>query len=136
MDSASGKKGILEEAAKKIVDQIGQAYGQATNMGLAMVKAQEVLGLFESDQPTMIVILTDGVPTDGDDFFITIQEFSKNPNVVLYIIGLGNPDDEAMKRAASMCGGEYFKPKDSGELLVWYSKRARDLQVKLKAHKK
>ncbi len=134
MDSASGKKGILEEAAKKIVDQIGQAYGQATNMGIAMLKAQEVLGQFSVDQPTMIVILTDGVPTDGNDFFTSIQEFSKNPNVVLYIIGLGNPDDEAMKRAAAMCGGEYFKPKDSGELLVWYSKRARDLQVKLKAH--
>lgn len=136
MDSASGKKGILEEAAKKIVDQIGQAYGQATNMGLAMLKAQEVLGQFSTDQPTMIVILTDGVPTDGNDFFTSIQEFSKNPNVVLYIIGLGNPDDEAMKRAASMCGGEYFKPQDSGELLIWYSKRARDLQVKLKAHHK
>lgn len=136
MDSASGKKGILEEAAKKIVDQIGQAYGQATNMGIAMLKAQEVLSQFSADQPTMIVILTDGVPTDGNDFFTSIQEFSKNPNVVLYIIGLGNPDDEAMKRAAAMCGGEYFKPKDSGELLVWYSKRARDLQVKLKAHHK
>ncbi|GAB4328505.1 MAG: hypothetical protein Kow0069_35690 [Promethearchaeota archaeon] len=135
MDSASGKKGILEEAARKIVDHIGNAYGQATNMGLAMLKAQEVLYEFESDQPTMIVLLTDGVATDGNDFLVAVQELAKNPNVVLYIIGLGNPDQEAMRRAAALCGGEYFEPKDAGELLVWYSKRARDLQVKLKAHR-
>lgn len=135
MDSASGKKGILEEAARKIVDHIGNAYGQATNMGEAMLRAQEVLGYFDSDQPTMIVLLTDGVPTDGENFFTAIQEFAKNPNVVLYILGLGNPDRKAMNKAAALCGGEYFEPEDAGELLVWYSKRARDLQVKLKTNR-
>jgi len=138
MDSASGKKGVLEEAARLIVDRIGNAYGQATNMGQAMVKAHQVLTEFEKmnpDQPTMVVLLTDGVPTDGDDFFKAVKLFAENPNVVIYIVGLGNPDDELMVRAASLCGGEYFKPEDAGELLVWYSKRARDLTVKLKAHK-
>lgn len=138
MDSASGKKGILEEAARMIVDRIGNAYGQATNMGQAMLKAHEVLFSFEQinpDQPTMIVILTDGVPTDPDDFFESIRQFSENPNVVIYIVGLGNPDDNMMTRAAALCGGEYFKPENAGDLLVWYSKRARDLTVKLKAHK-
>jgi len=139
MDSASGKKGVLEEAARMIVDRIGNAYGQATNMGPAMLKAHEILFEFEKinpDQPTMVVLLTDGAPTDGNDFFEAVQAFADNPNVVIYIIGLGNPDDELMNRAAQLCGGEYFKPDDAGELLVWYSKRARDLTVKLKAHQK
>jgi len=121
-----------------IVDRIGNAYGQATNMGQAMIKAHQVLSEFERmspDQPTMIVLLTDGIPTDGDDFFKSVKAFAENPNVVIYIVGLGNPDDELMIRAASLCGGEYFKPEDAGELLIWYSKRARDLTVKLKAHK-
>jgi len=138
MDSASGKKGVLEEAARMIVDRIGNAYGQATNMGDAMVKAHNVLNEFENmnpDQPTMIVLLTDGMPTDGNKFFEEIQKFSGNPNVVIYILGLGNPEDELMERAAKLCGGEYFKPDDAGELLVWYSKRARDLTIKMKAHK-
>jgi hypothetical protein len=139
MDSASGKKGVLEEAATMIVDRIGNAYGQATNMHLAMVKAHQVLTEFDkmspgNPQPTMIVLLTDGVPTDGDDFLKSVKAFSENPNVVVYIVGLGNPDDELMTRAAQLCGGEYFKPEDAGELLVWYSKRARDLTVKMKAH--
>ncbi|MBN2154548.1 MAG: VWA domain-containing protein [Candidatus Lokiarchaeota archaeon] len=141
MDSSSGAKDVLENAAKLIVEQIGNAYGQATNLGLAMRKAQEILKTFEAlevneeeKQPTMIVLLTDGIPTDGNKFFDSVKDFSKNPNVVMYIIGLGNPDDVAMKRAAQLCGGEYFKPEDSGELLIWYSKRARDLQVKMKAH--
>ena len=138
MDSASGKKGVLEDAARMIVDRIGNAYGQATNMGSAMVQAHQVLAEFEKmnpDQPTMIVILTDGVPTDGDGFFNEIKKLADNPNVVAYIVGLGNPDDALMARAAALCGGEYFKPEDAGELLIWYSKRARDLTVKLKAHK-
>jgi hypothetical protein len=138
MDSASGKKGILEEAARLIVDRIGNAYGQATNMGQAMLKAQEILFEFESvnpDQPTMVVLLTDGTPTDGNDFFEAIKAWADNPNVVIYILGLGNPDRDLMMRAAAMCGGEYFEPQDAGELLIWYSKRARDLTVKLKAHK-
>lgn len=135
MDSSAGEKDALEYAAKMIVEQIGNAYGQATNMGMAMLKAQELLFEFGDEMPTMIVLLTDGVPTDGDQFFEGVKAFSANPNVVMYIIGLGNPDDNAMKRAAALCGGEYFKPEDSGELLVWYSKRARDLQVKLKGNK-
>ncbi|MFX1417560.1 MAG: VWA domain-containing protein [Promethearchaeota archaeon] len=138
MDSASGKKGVLEDAARMIVDRIGNSYGQATNMGSAMVQAHNVLNEFQKispDQPTMIVILTDGVPTDGDAFFNEIKKLADNPNVVAYIVGLGNPDDALMARAAALCGGEYFKPEDAGELLIWYSKRARDLTVKLKAHK-
>ncbi len=138
MDSASGKKGVLEEAATMIVDRIGNAYGQATNMGQAMVKTHQVLTEFEKmnpDQPTMIVLLTDGVPTDGDEFFKSVKVFANMNNVILYIVGLGNPDDDLMTRAAQLCGGEYFKPEDAGELLVWYSKRARDLTVKMKSHR-
>ena len=138
MDSASGKKGVLEDAARMIVDRIGNAYGQATNMHLAMNSAYQVLGEFEKispDQPTMVVLLTDGEPTLKQPFLDSIKRFSENPNVVIYIVGLGNPNDELMARAAALCGGEYFKPEDAGELLIWYSKRARDLTVKLKAHK-
>lgn len=141
MDSASGKKGVLEEAARMIVDRIGNAYGQATNMSDAMVKAHQVLTEFDrmspvgQSQPTMIIMLTDGIPTDGEAFLQTIKMFADNPNVVIYIVGLGNPDRELMIRAAQLCGGEYFEPADAGELLIWYSKRARDLTVKMKAQK-
>ena len=138
MDSASGKKGVLEDAARMIVDRIANAYGQATNMGAALLAAHQILNEFEKmnpDQPTMIVLLTDGEPTDGDAFFENIKLFAQKSNVILYIVGLGNPNDELMTKAAQLCGGEYFKPADAGELLVWYSKRARDLTVKLKAHR-
>jgi hypothetical protein len=140
MDSASGKKGVLEEAARMIVDRIGNAYGQSTHMAAAMEKAYQVLTEFdkmspENPQPTMIVLLTDGIPTDSDAFLRSVKLFQENPNVVIYIVGLGNPDDELMNRAAQLCGGEYFKPEDAGELLIWYSKRARDLTVKMKSHK-
>ncbi len=138
LDSASGKKGILEEAASMIVDRIGNVYGQATNMHLAMESAAQVLEKFQEinpKTPNMILLLTDGEPTHPELFLDSISQFSANPNVVIYILGLGNPNDELMARAAAYCGGEYFKPNDAGELLIWYSKRARDLTVKIKAHK-
>ncbi|MEE9378672.1 MAG: vWA domain-containing protein [Candidatus Lokiarchaeia archaeon] len=138
MDSASGKKGVLEEAARMIVDRIGNSYGQATNMGSAMIQAHQVLDEFEKmnpNQPCMIILLTDGIATDKEIFLDEIKKFADNPNVVMYILGLGNPDDVLMARAATLCGGEYFKPEDAGELLIWYSKRARDLTIKLKVHK-
>jgi uncharacterized protein YegL len=137
MDSSSGQKGVLENCARTIVSEIGNAYGQATNMGPAMRKTRELLEMFaqdttQPDQPSMVVLLTDGSPTDGPAFMEEIEELAKNPNVVLYIIGLGNPDDSLMKEAAAKCAGEYFKPEDSGELLKWYSKRARDLTLKIR----
>jgi hypothetical protein len=138
MDSASGKKGVLEDAARMIVDRIGNSYGQATNMGSAMIQTNNVLKEFQKmnpDQPTMVVLLTDGVPTDKEVFLSEIKKLADNINTITYIVGLGNPDRELMTRAASLCGGEYFEPEDAGELLIWYSKRARDLTVKLKAHK-
>ena len=138
MDSASGKKGVLEDAARMIVDRIGNSYGQATNMGSAMIQAHNVLNEFQKmnpDQPTMIVLLTDGVPTDKQVFLNEIKKLADNINTITYIVGLGNPDRELMSRAAALCGGEYFEPEDAGELLIWYSKRARDLTVKMKAHK-
>ncbi len=137
MDSASGKKGILEEAARMIVDRIGNSYGQATNMGSAMVQVNQVLSEFQKmDQnPTMVVLLTDGVATDESLFLSEIKKLANNVNTITYIVGLGNPDRELMTRAATLCGGEYFEPEDAGDLLIWYSKRARDLTVKLKAHK-
>ncbi|MHA1716912.1 MAG: vWA domain-containing protein [Promethearchaeota archaeon] len=142
MEGSSGAKDVLERAAKKIVADIGNSYGQATNMGAAMLLAQELIyqmqdmeGGEEQAKPVMVILLTDGYPTDGDNFNIAVQELSKNQNVVFYILGLGSPDVKAMTKAAAICGGEFYTPEDAGKLLIWYSKRARDLQVKLKAHK-
>ncbi|KKN54936.1 hypothetical protein LCGC14_0587220 [marine sediment metagenome] len=96
MDSASGKKGVLEEAARMIVDRIGNSYGQATNMGAAMAQANQILQEFQKlspDQPNMVILLTDGLPTDEDLFLSEIRKLSDNPNVVTYILGLGNPEN-------------------------------------------
>ncbi|KKL93487.1 hypothetical protein LCGC14_1874190, partial [marine sediment metagenome] len=94
IDSASGKKGVLEEAARMIVDRIGNSYGQATNMGAAMAQANQILEEFQKmspNQPNMIILLTDGIPTDKEIFLSEIRKLSDNPNVVTYILGLGNP---------------------------------------------
>ncbi len=142
-DSASGKHGILEMAANRIVEKIGEEQGTATNMGDAVVGAHYVYKRFEeiegagNTKPCMLVLLTDGYPTDGDAFKRAVETyFVNNPNVVFYIVGLGNPDRKLMQEIASRCGGEYFEPEDMGSLLIWYSKRARDLVVKLKGGRK
>lgn len=143
MEGSSGEKNVLENTAKLIVDQIGNAYGQATSMGQAMLLAQEMIYKFQDNEggeeqakPVMLILLTDGAPTDGNNFEVAVQEIAKNQNCVFYVIGIGQTDAPRMTAAATSCGGEYFEPKDAGELLIWYSKRARDLQVRLKSQKK
>ncbi len=137
-DSASGKHGILEQAANQIVEKIGNYKGLATNMAPAFEEAKRVLDVFsslesESSKPCMVVLLTDGHPTDQDQFLQVInQNFIGNSNVVLYIVGIGNTNQKLMTDIAVRCGGEFFQPENMGELLIWYSKRARDLIVKLK----
>lgn len=137
-DSASGKHGILETAAIEIVDKIGNYKGLATNMAKGFMKAKQVLDVFrsiegEEEKPCMMILLTDGYPTDEVEFLRVInQHFLGNPNLVLYILGIGTPNEEVMRDIASRSGGEYYTPEDLGSLLIWYSKRARDLVVKLK----
>ncbi|MHA1144520.1 MAG: hypothetical protein ACTSRW_07275 [Candidatus Helarchaeota archaeon] len=137
-DSASGKHGILETAAIQIVDKIGNYKGLATNMSKAFIKAKEVLDLYRSiegddEKPCMMILLTDGYPTDEAEFINAInQHFIGNPNLVLYILGIGTTNEKLMVDIASRSGGEFFVPDDLGSLLIWYSKRARDLVVKLK----
>jgi len=137
-DSASGKHGILEQAANQIVEKIGNYKGLATNMAPAFIEAKRVLDVFtqlegDDTKPCMIVLLTDGNPTDQDQFIQAInQNFIGNSNVVLYIVGIGNANQKLMSDIAVRCGGEFFQPENMGELLIWYSKRARDLIVKLK----
>ncbi|NVM28198.1 MAG: VWA domain-containing protein [Candidatus Helarchaeota archaeon] len=142
-DSASGKHGILEMAANRIVEKIGEESGTSTNMGEAIGGAHYMYRHFkeiegeESSKPCMLVLLTDGYPTDGDNFRNAVESyFMNNPDVVFYIVGLGNPDRKLMKEIATRCGGEYFEPEDMGSLLIWYSKRARDLVVKLRGGRK
>ncbi|MHA1894008.1 MAG: vWA domain-containing protein, partial [Candidatus Helarchaeota archaeon] len=137
-DSASGKHGILEQAANQIVEKIGNYKGLATNMAPAFIEAKRILDIFqqiegEDSKPCMVVLLTDGNPTDQDQFIQVInQHFIGNSNVVLYIVGIGNANVKLMRDVAFRCGGEFFQPDNMGELLIWYSKRARDLIVKLK----
>jgi hypothetical protein len=142
-DSASGKHGILEIAANRIVEKIGEEQGTSTNMGDAIVGAHYMYKQFEeiegigTTKPCMLVLLTDGYPTDGTAFKDSVEAyFVNNPNVVFYIVGLGNPDRKLMQEVTARCGGEYFEPEDMGSLLIWYSKRARDLVVKLKGGRK
>jgi Mg-chelatase subunit ChlD len=130
-------------AANRIVEKIGEEQGTATNMGDAIIGAHYVYSRFEelegygTNKPCMLVLLTDGYPNDGEAFKQAVDTyFLNNPNVVFYIVGLGNPDKKLMQDIATRCGGEYFEPEDMGSLLIWYSKRARDLVVKLKGGRK
>ncbi|MFX1295949.1 MAG: hypothetical protein ACFFD2_14005 [Promethearchaeota archaeon] len=140
-DNSSGKHGVLEMAANRIIEKIGEEQGTTTNMSDAIIGAHIIYKQFEKVEgvntikPCMFVLLTDGNPTDRRLFKDAVEKyFLNNPNVVFYIVGLGNPDRKLMHEIATRCGGEYFEPEDMGSLLIWYSKRARDLVVKLKGN--
>jgi hypothetical protein len=129
----------LVNTAVGIVEKIGNSYGQATEMGKALYLALELVKLMgeievtagTDRKPVMCVLLTDGYPTDAEYFTTAIDAAKKIPNLTLHIIGLGAPDRELlnlMKKAAHICGGEFFMPSDTGQLLAWYADKAANFR--------
>jgi len=138
MDGAGSAQDILEKTAVSIVENIGNSYGQATEIGKALYLTLELARLMQDMEaasgdakPVMCVLLTDGYPTDSEAFASAIEAIRKNSNIVLYIIGLGSPNTELMMKAAAACGGEFYMPADVGQLLSWYMRKASEFKPRV-----
>ncbi|MBN2152219.1 MAG: VWA domain-containing protein [Candidatus Lokiarchaeota archaeon] len=141
MDGEFQAQEMLEKTAVGIVEKIGNSYGQATEMGKALYLALELAKLMgemeaasgQEPKPVMCVLLTDGYPTDPESFKAAVGAARRIPNINLDIVGLGAPDKELldlMREAAQDCGGDFFMPSDSGQLLAWYANKAATFRLR------
>jgi len=132
MVSANYAQEMLERMAVSIVENVGLAYGQATNIGGALYMAEQLIVLMQdmeggpiTARPIMLILLTDGYPTDGEQFTTAVDRISQFPNVIMHVLGIGSSNKELMEWAAKKCGGEFLSPDNVGEILSWYTARAR-----------
>ena len=132
MTGEDASQNHLESTAIKIIEDIGNSYGSATNMGQALFLAQQIIDLVSemeggpaNARKVSCLLLTDGFPTDGANFNAAVKRLAQYPNVSFSIIGLGSPNVEEMQRAASMCNGVFHMADDAVDLLNWYIEKAR-----------
>ncbi|MHA1597041.1 MAG: VWA domain-containing protein, partial [Candidatus Asgardarchaeia archaeon] len=97
--------------ASQFILQRCQVASGLTNMGAALEKAAEISDLFPPEEdgrklPTMILLLTDGMPTTGRNPIDVVKEkFLDRRDVVIYTLGIGDPDEigeETLKEIASL----------------------------------
>ncbi len=131
MESAGSAHEFLEHTAINIIENIGNSYGQATNMGKAMYLARELSNLIQQMEggtnqstPITCILLTDGYPTDGESFTDITRELAADPKVTLHIFGLGAPNVEMMTRTATACKGTFNIAETADQILTWYAERA------------
>ncbi len=127
-------------------DQVGDALsalqtisGTATGAGLNnALEDLKTAGRAEGERPpAAIVLLSDGSATDGEAAFLASED-ARRARVPIYTVALGTPDGEvtlpdgrrltvppdpeALRRIASLSGGEAFEAEDSDQLGAVYER--------------
>lgn len=106
----------LELAFRAIVDNIGKAYGQATNTGLAVSKARAIVEANPQAQHE-ILLLTDGIPTDVRKWQQHLRWIHDTPRVHLFVVDVGTLPQREVFRAVMQAGGRFWYVKTLAELL-------------------
>lgn len=140
----------LNTVAFYVVEKCKNATG-LTAMSVALKIAGEQVKYFPKNNrtgrqnPTMVVLLSDGNPNKGDEE----QNIPVNPvpvvkqhlvrdDIVVYTIGIGEADDDVMQRIADLGRGEYFRATNFKELWRFYDILAQKFSIaaKIKTAKK
>ncbi|MEM4679084.1 MAG: VWA domain-containing protein [Candidatus Jordarchaeales archaeon] len=133
----------VSQLSRLIIDRLNRVSSQHTNMSQALMKALELIEMWDKESggkklPTMVLLLSDGFPDvwgeEGPPVQVVHDHFSKRNDVVIYTVGIGGEVQERIMEAIASKGrGVYYKAEDLGELLNWYQKLARDLVIRLEA---
>ncbi len=139
----------LDMMASYVMQACNKASG-LTAMSVGMKKAAELTAQFPPNpktgnpNPAMIVLLTDGWPTTGDEAAnipvnplpIVKKDIASIPGCVLYTIGIGEADDAILTKLAMAGRGEYFKAKSFSELWKFYDTLAQRFAIAAKTEPK
>ncbi|MHA1770241.1 MAG: VWA domain-containing protein [Candidatus Thorarchaeota archaeon] len=123
----------IQMISTHVVDKVEEG-GTLTDMGTALERASQVLEAFgDPSKPTMIIMLTDGIPTAGPPPLKILKErFTDRNRLVIYCIGLGNRaeiDEELMVAIAQYGNGTYRHVDNMRDLLEWYGRLAGEFAV-------
>jgi uncharacterized protein YegL len=140
--TGEAKEAGLEVIADYVSKRCSKGSG-LTFMSGAIQQAYEMTEQFEPNSitgkqnPTMVVLLTDGQPNKGNGLGINpvpiVRKSARDyPGTVLYTIGLGEADKRLLKRLSDIGRGEFYEANDLGELTKFYDLLARRFMIALK----
>ncbi len=124
----------LQMISSYVIDKIGED-GTLTNIGMALMKAHEVIEAFgDPKKPVMLILLTDGMHTVGPQPMKVLKEVfgDGRHNLVIYCIGLGEResiDEELMLAIAQYGNGTYHHVDNMTDLLEWYGRLANEFTL-------
>ncbi|MHA1999781.1 MAG: vWA domain-containing protein [Promethearchaeota archaeon] len=131
----------LNTVAYYVVDRAKSATG-LTAMSVALKIAAQQIPIFPKNSrtgkqnPTMVVILSDGNPNKGDEGknipvnpIPVVKDVLMRKDIVVYTIGLGEADDIVMGRIAELGRGEYFRATNFQELWRFYDLLAQKFSI-------
>lgn len=146
MENADNKKTFLDAIKSDLLERANSDDKQSTWMSKALRVAAELVDKFQPytdpvtgtklTYPVSIVMFTDGFPAKGDDkdqlnpIPIISKLIAPRSDVVLYIIGVGEANDEQLRSMAELAKGEYIRPVDMDELIKIYNRLAQEIVVK------
>nr|MDO8113095.1 VWA domain-containing protein [Candidatus Sigynarchaeota archaeon] len=140
----------LNTVAFYVIEKCKKATG-LTAMSVALKIAGDQIKYFPKNprtskqNPTMVVVLSDGNPNKGDEEksipvnpIPVVKQYLIKDDVVLYAIGIGEADDVVMHRIADLGRGEYFRATNFKELWRFYDILAQKFTIaaKIKSQKK
>ncbi|MEX2682479.1 MAG: VWA domain-containing protein [Candidatus Sigynarchaeota archaeon] len=134
----------LNTVAYYVIEKCKKATG-LTTMSVALKIAGDQVKAFPKNQrtgkqnPTMIVLLSDGNPNKGDEEqgipvnpIPVVKQYLVREDIVLYTIGIGEADDVVMQRIADLGRGEYFRATNFKELWRFYDILAQKFSIAAK----
>lgn len=128
-------KSTINQLVELMFEDLDEKMSAGTNMASALELCNEIIKKLPRSKrknPLMIILLTDGFDTSQRVREVVKNHYANKENIVLHAVGLGPyVNKEELIEISDLCGGELFIPEDLGELLHWYSRRAKELSIKL-----
>ena len=108
---------------------------RSTKIAPALMGALELVKVFGTKKPKMVVILTDGRPDDSERAEEVVSgAIAPRRDMILFVAGIGDEVDEPLMQGwANATGGEYVKVKDLNHLAEWYGSLARKLTIRARS---
>ncbi|MDY6960194.1 MAG: VWA domain-containing protein, partial [Halobacteriota archaeon] len=109
-----------KDSVNSSIDNIVASGGTAIATGIDKAKLELTGSRSRGDTIRIMIILSDGVNTDGGDPLTSAQEAAEE-NITIYTIGFGEADHNLLYEISNITGGRYYYAVDATELEAIYS---------------
>ncbi|MDY6965069.1 MAG: invasin domain 3-containing protein [Halobacteriota archaeon] len=106
---------VNKDSVNSSINGIVASGGTAIGAGIDKAKLELMSSRSREDTIKIMILLSDGVDTEGSDPITSAQEAAQE-NITIYTIGFGESDHDLLNDIANITGGTYYYAVDVTEL--------------------